>query len=277
MEDAFLNYLNGLNDRARLDIVASYLDQDLVTPGLSTLHVLGRTFALPHKYYYRNYSNGTWSGWDVVTPAVEGDHIAIAIWRGKLNLFWLTFIGTTQSASPSTATNNNTAVADLFFKDLASNVEALKAQKQVQVQLHWTEYYQSKWSKPISSDVTKYPAVNVLDDFLTKNVHIHVNKEVSGTDEGALRVHADFPDLGIIYWLYSILAAAFVGGNPIVYETFLALAAAYGVSLCQRRCYRVTGKNADPDFSPDYWQPPPCRIPTIRPGPTPPSTPDPAT
>ena len=51
---AFSEYLKGLDLRARLDIVASYLDQDLTNPGVSTLHVLGRTYGtspqvlLPH-------------------------------------------------------------------------------------------------------------------------------------------------------------------------------------------------------------------------------------
>jgi hypothetical protein len=42
VEDAFLTYLKGLDLRARLDIIASYLDQDTTNPGNSTLHVLGR-------------------------------------------------------------------------------------------------------------------------------------------------------------------------------------------------------------------------------------------
>jgi len=48
-----------------------YLDQD-VTHGISTLHVLGRTYGHPHKYFYRTYSNSTWSGWVAVTPDIEG-------------------------------------------------------------------------------------------------------------------------------------------------------------------------------------------------------------
>ena len=62
-EDAFFTYLKGLDVRARLDIVASYLDQDAVNPGETTLYVLGRTYGHPHKYFFRTYAQGAWSGW----------------------------------------------------------------------------------------------------------------------------------------------------------------------------------------------------------------------
>src|SRR5260370_6649817 len=91
-DDAFLAYLKGIEVRARLDIVATYLDQNLTDGSFSTLHVLGRTYGHPHKYFYRTYSSGTWSGWESVTPDIDGNHIALAIWKGRLNLFWMTFI-----------------------------------------------------------------------------------------------------------------------------------------------------------------------------------------
>ena len=100
VEDAFLTYLKGLDVRARLDIVASYLDQDTHQPGISTLYVLGRTYGHPHKYFYRTYSTGTWSGWEAVTLDIESNHIVLAIWRGRLNIFWLTFITKAQAPFP---------------------------------------------------------------------------------------------------------------------------------------------------------------------------------
>jgi hypothetical protein len=61
VEDAFVTYLKGLEVRARLDLVALYLEQDPLHPGLSTLHVIGRTYGHPHKYFYRTYANRSWS------------------------------------------------------------------------------------------------------------------------------------------------------------------------------------------------------------------------
>src|SRR5439155_11394214 len=47
VEDALHTYLAGLDVRARLDVVAMYLDQDTRNPGSSTLYVLGRTYGHP--------------------------------------------------------------------------------------------------------------------------------------------------------------------------------------------------------------------------------------
>jgi hypothetical protein len=253
VEDAFLTYLKGLDVRARLDIVASYLDQDLTNPGISTLHVLGRTYGHPHKYFYRTYSTGTWSGWQAVTPDIESDHIALAIWRGRLNLFWLTFISKAQAPAPPPASAGpGTKVTDLGFNELSRGAFAAKPQKQVQIQLHWSEYVQGKWTNRISTDVNKSVPVNVLDDFDPRNVHIHVSKETdSSGNEGAVKIHADFPELGFLYSLFNQEAQGFLG-NPVVYETFLGLAASYAPFAS--RSFRVTSKNCDPDLSAQYWE-----------------------
>ena len=95
--------------RARLDVVATYFDQNLTDAGISTLHALGRTYSHPHTYFYRTYSSGAWSGWEAVTAKIEGDHIALALWKGRLNLFWLTFISQPQSSHPSGASDNTTS------------------------------------------------------------------------------------------------------------------------------------------------------------------------
>jgi hypothetical protein len=100
VEDAFLAYLKALDGRARLDIVATYLDQDPTTPGISTLHVLGRTYGHPHKYFYRTYTTGAWSAWIAVTPDIESNHIVLAIWKGRLNIFWVTFAAKSQAQAP---------------------------------------------------------------------------------------------------------------------------------------------------------------------------------
>ena len=52
-EDAFLAYLKKLDELARLDIVAMHLDG--AEPDTRTLHVIGRSYGKPHKYFYRRY------------------------------------------------------------------------------------------------------------------------------------------------------------------------------------------------------------------------------
>jgi hypothetical protein len=256
VEDSFLTYLKGLDVRARLDIVATYLEQDLVNPGLSTLHVLGRTYGHPHKYFYRTYKDSTWSGWEAVTLDIEGDHIAVAIWRGRLNIFWLTFVTKMQATEPSTAIDG--PVSNLSFNALNSNILAGKPQKQVQVQLHWSEHLQGKWTNRISSDVENSELISVHDDFDPRSVHIHVSKEIQQGNEGAIRIHLDFPDVyekeyWSAYWNAAFKLAFDKLHRP---DAVPADRAALQNIPHANHAFRVTSKNCNPDFRSDYWEPP---------------------
>jgi len=262
VEDAFLTYLKGLDVRARLDIVAAYLDQDLASPDFSTLYVLGRTYCHPHKYFFRSLSNSVWPAWEVVTPDIESDHIVLASWKGKLCIFWATFISTPVSPTqpPAAATGK---VAELSFGELASSINTAKAQPQVQVQLHWSEYFQGKWSNRISSDINKYAPVVVPDGFQPSSVYIHVSKDVdSDGSEGAVRIHLDFPD--VYEYRQSIWT------NPVAVTTGIseriaerpvtgALTGVFGgwINVGGGHSFRVTSKNCNPDFSSEYWSPDP--------------------
>ena len=193
---AFLNYLTGLELRARLDVVATYFDQNLTNAGLSTLHVLARTYSHPHKYFYRTYTSLAWTPWIAVTPDIDGDHIALAIWKGRLNVFWITWI--TQTQTPSSSSSDSTDLSSLKFSALTTDISSAgKATKLVQPQLHWCDYYQGKWSTRISSDINKYSPIAVPDDFNASQVRIRINKEGGGPNagEGAVNVILDFPSV----------------------------------------------------------------------------------
>ncbi|HEX4136923.1 MAG TPA: neuraminidase-like domain-containing protein [Bryobacteraceae bacterium] len=259
VEDSFLTYLKGLDLRARLDIVATYLEQDAVNPGLSTLHVLGRTYGHPHKYFYRTYVNSVWSGWLPVSLDIEGDHIALAVWRGRLNVFWLSFVVQAQGPGASGASNNGTPVSGLAFSDLSSDIFTGTPQKLVQVQLHWSEYVQGKWTNRISTDVSKSPTIAVHQDFDISTVHLHVTNEIdSQGNEGAILIHVDFPavyeteywDTWVGWLIVLLLDAAF---NP---SKVPADEAALAAIPRANHTFRVTSKNCDPDFSSAYWQAP---------------------
>jgi hypothetical protein len=259
--DAFYEYLQGLDLRARLDIVATYLDQDLNDASLSTLHVLGRTYGHPHKYFYRTYSSGVWSGWMAVTPEIDGDHIVLAIWKGRLNIFWVTFLP--QQQPPQTGNTGLGNVAGLSFDALAGGITKAQAVPQVQVQLHWAEYFQDKWTNRISSDPNSNPAVLVNPGFDSSSAYIHVSKELDASgNEGAVRIHLDFPPV--------MGPRRFILNNPTVVtsfgverlainETSLVNPAFVGLSDQVQiggggYAFRVTSKNCAPDFSPQYWQ-----------------------
>jgi hypothetical protein len=224
VENAFADYLKGLELRARLDIVASYFDQNMTNPGESTLYALGRTYGHPHKYFFRTYafSTGTWSNWEPVTFDIEGDHIVPVVWRGRLNLFWVTFL---VKASPSTG--------GFSFRTLADQtISSADPDKQVQLQLHWSEYSQGKWSNRISTDLSRAEVIATTPDFDPNHVHVHVSKEFTNGEEGAVRIHVDLPHVD----------TQNDGEHP---------------SLLDPRTFRVTGKNCDPDFSFNYWENPP--------------------
>lgn len=246
---AFLNYLTGLELRSRLDIVASYLDQNLTDAGDSTLHVLGRTYGHPHKYFYRTYSASVWSGWVAVTPDIDGDHIALAVWKGRLNVFWVTYITQTQAPPPPPA-SSSPAVTSMGFGDLADSISSAKPTKLIQVQLHWCEYYQGKWSTRISSDVNKYPAIAVTDAFDPSQVYIRITKDGDeSVGEGALKVHLDFPQQNVsdpaylaraVPWLKLALVDKFLGitdPNPMPLPNY---------------SFRITSKNCDLVLNQDF-------------------------
>ena len=99
VEDAFLTLSEGTRTARAARYCRHVSGSEPHDPEFSTLHVLGRTYGHPHKYFYRTYSTGGWSGWEAVTPDIEGNHIALAVWKGRLNVFWVTFISKPQAPS----------------------------------------------------------------------------------------------------------------------------------------------------------------------------------
>jgi hypothetical protein len=90
---------------------------------------------------------------------IEGDHIVLAIWRGRLNIFWLTFVSAAQP--PTIASGESGTIATLQFDTMLSDLSSLQAQSQILVQLHWSEYVQGKWTSPITSDLKKFRPVKL--------------------------------------------------------------------------------------------------------------------
>jgi hypothetical protein len=222
---AFTQYLQDLDSRARLDIVSIF--NQAPAPGgpssSNTLHVIGRHHGKPMKYFYRTFANGIWSGWIPVTPDIEGDHIVAVIWRGRLNIFWLTFAIRGAATPPSVAsqarsdtTPPTSKLVDLHFNDLAPLVVGSKPDRTVQVQLSWSEYYQGKWTPRRSSDINRFPAFSVPDSFEpTSSVFVRASIDTdSNGNETAVRVHMD------------------------------------GIA----QAFRLTGKNSEPACGPAYWQ-----------------------
>ena len=71
------------------------VDPDTGEP-VDILHVVGRTFHAPNKYFYRQLLNGTtWTPWQPVQVDINGDHLLAVIWERRLRLIWPVFTSAT--------------------------------------------------------------------------------------------------------------------------------------------------------------------------------------
>ncbi|MBK9316764.1 MAG: hypothetical protein IPM55_21340 [Acidobacteria bacterium] len=204
VEDAFFQYLKKLEELARLDIVAMYCEEKPLDPSSNTLHVIGRTYSLPRKYYYRRYAHQMWTPWEPVTAEIEGDHVVAVVWRERLHLFWVTFLEKAKPRSnPATSTQDEADLASVKLKNLVSKVSANKPEKDVEVQLNWSELFQGEWTTRESSGFgNPILAENVRMNFKSRDVFIYVNKEYEGGEERAVTINLT----GSIYSAFRVVS-----------------------------------------------------------------------
>lgn len=186
VEDAFLNYLKKLDELARLDIVAMHLE-DNPDPAMRTLHVIGRTYGRPHKYFYRSYAHQMWTPWEPVSAEIVGDHLAPVVWRDRLYLFWVTFM---DKADPNPPASGSKKLTDVTLSEVVTDLKSVIAKKQVDVQLHWSEYLRGEWTTPESGDFSTI-SKTVKNPFHPKTVFVHVSKafDVETGEERGVYVH----------------------------------------------------------------------------------------
>ncbi len=204
-EDAFFTYLKRLEEIARLEIVTFCCEEKAEDPASNALHVLARTHNTPHKYFYRRYANEMWTPWVSVTPQIDGDHVVAVIWRGRLHLFWLTFIqanpesgddsqgqddsqGEGDSQGPGGKKLTDSTLGDLS-QSAKSSAVTIKA---LQVQLSWSEYFQGAWTPPGSSGPADPITATVDGDFDNSEVFIHATVGTENGTEVAM-IHVHFP------------------------------------------------------------------------------------
>ncbi|SOE87376.1 virulence plasmid A protein [Burkholderia sp. YR290] len=141
VEDAFLDYLNKLDEVARLEIKAMWYDDSA-----QTLHVVGRTYGGdPKTYYYRQFvQNRRWTPWVKIDQDIASDHIVLIVFNHRIYLFWAVFSEksaevTTVSVPPSPGSSSSTFDID-------------RPPKYLHIQMAFTEYKSGKWTpKKISS------------------------------------------------------------------------------------------------------------------------------
>ncbi|WP_438029768.1 neuraminidase-like domain-containing protein [Sorangium sp. So ce233] len=186
-EDALFRYLKQLEALARLEIVTMYTEERPGDPASDVLHVFGRTYGLPHKYFYRRYAHRAWTPWEPVTTEIEGDHVAAVVWRERLHLFWVTFLE-----------QGHEITTDAKVKEVAEQKVSTPDTRKVELQLNWSEYFQGQWSPRASGgfgDPTKRIQLPIWIEprFDRRRVHIHVSKEHEDGEERAVLIHLDEP------------------------------------------------------------------------------------
>lgn len=172
-ESAFIGYLRGLEKLARLDIRAIYLEER-DDPSSNTLHVLARTYTAPHKYYYRSYAQQMWTPWVPVTADIDGNLATIAVWRGRVHVFWVSFVTKAETTKP--AANDTTTAAGMKLTQLAAMAPKLR----VRGRLSWTVYFQGEWSEPAGTGYESMSDYLFSDPFDPKDTVIFAEPEPDG-------------------------------------------------------------------------------------------------
>ncbi|MBC7815301.1 MAG: hypothetical protein IAG10_00210, partial [Planctomycetaceae bacterium] len=183
VEGAFFKYLKGLEALARLDIVAMYCEQKPES-GANILHVVGRTFGHPHKYFYRRYAQQMWTPWEPVPIVFDGDHIVAVFWRERLHLFWVTFLEKPQAPNATSRFADNATVGQI-----ANVVSQTAPPKTVEAQLNWSEFFQGEWATRVSSGFMDLNNGITTSKFDSRNVFIFVSKEYDDDIEQAVKIN----------------------------------------------------------------------------------------
>jgi hypothetical protein len=202
--DAFNTYLQGLEGISRLEMVTMAAEERSGGPANNLLHVVGRTHAQPHKYYYRVFAHHAWTPWEPVDVEIDGDHVTVINWHDRVHLFWVTFVTSADTSPPA-------ANAGKKVKDAQDDTVAQATKTRVQVRLSWTQRYQGQWAPPSTTQIVRDIDSSAYGDFDPRSVFVHVTKETvpgpdGGTSDGAVQVHLG-PPLSAAVRLASRLAA----------------------------------------------------------------------
>ncbi len=200
VEDAFLNYLKKLDELARLDIIAMHRDDHSIHAP-PTLHVIGRTYSQPRKYFYRRYQDQMWTPWEPVNVEIEGDHLAPVVWRDRLYLFWVTFMDKSPASTSSSSGRSEKPASSLTISEAMSSVATSTTKKVVAIQLHWSEYLQGKWSTHESGSFSESMLLTVSSSFMPNSVFIHVSKEEKDGEEGGVYIHLGGDEIQRAFYL----------------------------------------------------------------------------
>jgi hypothetical protein len=149
VEEATSAYLEGLDDIAQMDVMATYYQTDVFT-----LHVFARTKGGdPAVYYYRQLQKErSWTPWERVNLDIAGDHLLAFDRNSRLTLAWPVF---TEEADDS----QTTMIPNPGEIPKGGKAVDNKPYKRWKIQLAVSERSGSKWlPKKVSKDALYSPA-----------------------------------------------------------------------------------------------------------------------
>ncbi len=165
VEQAFRNYLAGLNELANLEVcgmASEYRDDDT----LKYLHVFGRTHNAPYKYFYRRWDQyRKWTAWEKMPVAIRaseraarsGVHLMPVVWKKRLFVFWPEF---QEQQTPPDQGSKSAEEAG------SAPMSELKPIKTYEIRLAWSEYVDDKWT-----------AKQISNDFIVQEDHWYIPNE----------------------------------------------------------------------------------------------------
>jgi hypothetical protein len=151
-EDAFIRYLEKLDDIAFLEVAATWYQSDI-----KTMHVFARTKGgEPAIYYYRRFEKERyWTPWEKVELDITGDHLLAFVRNDRLCLAWPVF---TEEPDPDpTSTIPNSTAGTVVDND--------KPKRKLKIELAISELANKRWQpKKISKDGIRTPSFYTSSD-----------------------------------------------------------------------------------------------------------------
>ena len=196
------SYLKGLEEIARLEMLTMYFEPGVSADG-AIVHVVGRTQNGPYKYFYRKSSHGMWTPWEPIDIGIEGEHLVLTAWRGRMYLFWLSFLEQTAASSKIPATFKP-GTDSVTTSDLQGTIE-------VKLQLHWAERLQGKWANRASTAgfvPTSFKGVKATTDNEKRGFYIRAKtiEHGAGMEDNDLEIQISNSGAGHKFVFFSKLA-----------------------------------------------------------------------
>ncbi len=115
VERAYLAYLRGLDEVARLEVVGQCEEAHAAS---TIWHIFGRTRGTPPSYYYRRWVDGAFfTPWEKVDINVEGQHVVPIVFNRRLWLLWPLFTQKHQEPADGDLREDDTQLARLYLGD----------------------------------------------------------------------------------------------------------------------------------------------------------------